>query len=106
MNSKLRLMESAISCKRPKRWKHRVVLEEQKDSRPHLVLDALISTPTEAEMCVSNPNRGLYADLLSCQMDDSGFFSSQVMDEALKPFSLQLVRWRSERMRPLHSAPE
>lgn len=39
-------------------------------------------------------------------MDDSGFFSSQVMDEALKPFGLQLVRWRSERMRPFQEAPE
>lgn len=39
-------------------------------------------------------------------MDDSGFFSSQVMDEALKSFDLQLVRWRSERCRDLQATPE
>ena len=39
-------------------------------------------------------------------MDDSGFFSVQVMDEALQNFGLQLVRWRSEMMRPMQDAPE
>lgn len=42
----------------------------------------------------------------SRNMDDSGFFSVQVMDEALKSFDLQLVRWRSQDMQSLHSAPE
>lgn len=42
----------------------------------------------------------------SRNMDDSGFFSVQVMDEALKSFDLQLVRWRSQGMQSLHSNPE
>lgn len=42
----------------------------------------------------------------SRNMDDSGFFSVQVMDEALQNFGLQLVRWRSEMMRPMQDAPE
>lgn len=42
----------------------------------------------------------------SRNMDDSGFFSVQVMDEALKSFDLQLVRWRSQEMQSLHSNPE
>lgn len=42
----------------------------------------------------------------SRNMDDSGFFSVQVMDEALKSFDLQLVRWRSQDMQSLHSNPE
>lgn len=42
----------------------------------------------------------------SRNMDDSGFFSVQVMDEALKAFDLQLVRWRSQSMQSLHGSPE
>ncbi|KLO19447.1 Josephin-domain-containing protein [Schizopora paradoxa] len=41
----------------------------------------------------------------STNMDDTGFFSVQVMEEALKVWGLNLVRWRSEDMRPHNSEP-
>ncbi|KAJ6593923.1 Josephin-domain-containing protein [Mycena capillaripes] len=42
----------------------------------------------------------------SGNMDDSGFFSVQVLDNALKVWGLNLSRWRGEEMRPFHGHPE
>ncbi|KAF7376164.1 Josephin domain-containing protein [Mycena sanguinolenta] len=42
----------------------------------------------------------------SGNMDDTGFFSVQVLDSALKVFGLNLSRWRGEEMRPFHDHPE
>jgi len=41
----------------------------------------------------------------SMNMDDTGFFSVQVIENALKVWGLNLVRWRSEEMRPYHERP-
>ncbi|RXW24964.1 hypothetical protein EST38_g868 [Candolleomyces aberdarensis] len=41
----------------------------------------------------------------SANMDDTGFFSVQVLDRALKVWGLNLVRWRSEEMKPYHNHP-
>ncbi|OJT05777.1 Ataxin-3 [Trametes pubescens] len=41
----------------------------------------------------------------STNMDDTGFFSVQVLEEALKVWNLTLVRWRSEAMRPYQDHP-
>ncbi|KAM5540294.1 hypothetical protein V8D89_006113 [Ganoderma adspersum] len=42
----------------------------------------------------------------SNNMDDSGFFSVQVMQKALQNFGLDLVPWEAETQRPYHSHPE
>ncbi|KAJ7924836.1 Josephin-domain-containing protein [Mycena leptocephala] len=42
----------------------------------------------------------------SGNMDDSGFFSVQVLDNALKVWGFNLSRWRGEEMRPFHDHPE
>ncbi|KAK2463260.1 hypothetical protein APHAL10511_004915 [Amanita phalloides] len=42
---------------------------------------------------------------LSMNMDDSGFFSIQVMENALKVWGLNLVRWRSEEMSSYQDRP-
>ncbi|KAJ7901851.1 Josephin-domain-containing protein [Mycena olivaceomarginata] len=42
----------------------------------------------------------------SGNMDDSGFFSVQVLDNALRVWGLNLSRWRGEEMRPFHNHPE
>ncbi|KAI0762119.1 Josephin-domain-containing protein [Trametes elegans] len=41
----------------------------------------------------------------STNMDDTGFFSVQVLEEALKVWNLSLIRWRSEAMRPYQDHP-
>ncbi|PCH43396.1 Josephin-domain-containing protein [Wolfiporia cocos MD-104 SS10] len=41
----------------------------------------------------------------SMNMDDTGFFSVQVLERALQVWGLTLVRWRSERMRPYQNHP-
>ncbi|EIN11689.1 Josephin-domain-containing protein [Punctularia strigosozonata HHB-11173 SS5] len=41
----------------------------------------------------------------STNMDDTGFFSVQVLENALQVWGLSLVRWRSEAMRPYHDQP-
>ncbi|KAF8633441.1 hypothetical protein AX17_004611 [Amanita inopinata Kibby_2008] len=41
----------------------------------------------------------------SMNMDDSGFFSIQVIENALKVWGLNLMRWRGENMRPYHDRP-
>ncbi|KZT10685.1 Josephin-domain-containing protein [Laetiporus sulphureus 93-53] len=41
----------------------------------------------------------------STNMDDTGFFSVQVLDNALQVWGLTLVHWRSERMRPFQQYP-
>ncbi|KIM69762.1 hypothetical protein SCLCIDRAFT_1208288 [Scleroderma citrinum Foug A] len=41
----------------------------------------------------------------SMNMDDTGFFSVQVLESALNLWGLSLVRWRSEAMRPHQSKP-
>jgi len=38
-------------------------------------------------------------------MDDTGFFSVQVLEKALDVWGLRLVRWRSEEMRHLQDEP-
>ncbi|KAH9859114.1 Josephin-domain-containing protein [Lenzites betulinus] len=45
------------------------------------------------------------ANPTSTNMDDTGFFSVQVLEEALKVWNLTLVRWRSEEMRPYQDHP-
>ncbi|CCO30940.1 Ataxin-3 [Rhizoctonia solani AG-1 IB] len=43
----------------------------------------------------------------STNMDDTGYFSVQVLENALKnAFGLTLVRWRSEEMRPYQAVPD
>ncbi|KAF7321298.1 Josephin domain-containing protein [Mycena kentingensis (nom. inval.)] len=42
----------------------------------------------------------------STNMDDTGFFSIQVLEGALKVWNFGLTRWRSEEMRALHDHPE
>ncbi|GAA5921676.1 hypothetical protein JCM3775_001761 [Rhodotorula graminis] len=42
----------------------------------------------------------------SANYDDSGFFSVQVMEEALKVLGLSLVRWGSKEMVHVHNHPE
>ncbi|KAF9531669.1 Josephin-domain-containing protein [Crepidotus variabilis] len=42
----------------------------------------------------------------STNMDDTGFFSVQVLDHALNVWGLTLARWRSEAMRPYQQHPE
>lgn len=41
----------------------------------------------------------------STNMDDTGFFSVQVLEEALNVWNLSLVRWRSEAMKPYQTEP-
>ncbi|KAG1752956.1 Josephin-domain-containing protein [Suillus lakei] len=41
----------------------------------------------------------------SSNMDDTGFFSVQVIEEALNIWNLSLVRWRSEAMKPYQNEP-
>ncbi|OBZ70584.1 putative ataxin-3-like protein [Grifola frondosa] len=41
----------------------------------------------------------------STNMDDTGFFSVQVLENALQVWGLSLVRWRSEAMRPYQDHP-
>ncbi|POW17528.1 hypothetical protein PSTT_00441 [Puccinia striiformis] len=38
--------------------------------------------------------------------DDSGFFSVQVIDDALHRLGLRIISWRSEEMKPMHDYPE
>ena len=62
-----------------------------------------------AEYDSGSTGRGGHAYLnadRSRNMDDSGFFSSQVMDEALRTYNLQLVRWRHPSLRSIQEAPE
>ncbi|KAG0151206.1 hypothetical protein CROQUDRAFT_37049 [Cronartium quercuum f. sp. fusiforme G11] len=42
----------------------------------------------------------------SANYDDSGFFSVQVIDDALHQLGLRLARWKSDEMRPMHAYPE
>ncbi|GAA5833237.1 hypothetical protein JCM9279_001464 [Rhodotorula babjevae] len=42
----------------------------------------------------------------SANYDDSGFFSVQVMEEALKVLGLSLVRWGSKELAHMHNHPE
>ncbi|EJD52776.1 Josephin-domain-containing protein [Auricularia subglabra TFB-10046 SS5] len=44
-------------------------------------------------------------DRQSTNMDDTGFFSVQVLEEALKVWGLRLVRWRSEEMIAFQDRP-
>lgn len=41
----------------------------------------------------------------STNMDDTGFFSVQVLEEALNIWNLSLIRWRSEAMKPYQNEP-
>ncbi|KDR75875.1 hypothetical protein GALMADRAFT_248614 [Galerina marginata CBS 339.88] len=42
----------------------------------------------------------------STNMDDTGFFSVQVLDNALKVWGLNLTRWRGEDLRPYQDHPQ
>ncbi|KAI0793181.1 Josephin-domain-containing protein [Abortiporus biennis] len=42
----------------------------------------------------------------STNMDDTGFFSVQVLERALQVWGLTLVAWQSEAMRPVHDHPQ
>ncbi|KAH8107250.1 Josephin-domain-containing protein [Cristinia sonorae] len=42
----------------------------------------------------------------STNMDDTGFFSIQVIEQALQVWGLTLLRWRSEDMKPYQDHPE
>ncbi|KAI0256036.1 Josephin-domain-containing protein [Lactifluus subvellereus] len=42
----------------------------------------------------------------SANMDDTGFFSVQVLENALNVWSQSLIRWRSEAMQPYHDQPQ
>jgi len=42
----------------------------------------------------------------SANMDDTGFFSVQVLENALHVWGLSLVRWRSEAMQPYQDRPQ
>ncbi|GAA5902581.1 hypothetical protein JCM6882_009322 [Rhodosporidiobolus microsporus] len=53
-----------------------------------------------------DPGTRLTGEGESQNYDDSGFFSVQVMEEALKVLGLRLVRWGSKEMENLHNAPE
>ncbi|KAF8658253.1 hypothetical protein AX16_002029 [Volvariella volvacea WC 439] len=41
----------------------------------------------------------------STNMDDTGYFSVQVLEQALRVWGLNLTRWRGEEMRPYHNHP-
>lgn len=45
-------------------------------------------------------------DQASLNMDDTGYFSVSVLEQALEVWGLKLIRWRSEIMRPFQSKPE
>jgi Ataxin-3 len=45
-------------------------------------------------------------DQASLNMDDTGYFSVSVLEQALEVWGLRLIRWRSEVMRPFQSKPE
>ncbi|PFH51500.1 hypothetical protein AMATHDRAFT_2957 [Amanita thiersii Skay4041] len=49
--------------------------------------------------------RGISEPGGSTNMDDTGFFSVQVIENALKVWGLSLVRWRGEEMRLYHDRP-
>ncbi|KAH9994008.1 Josephin-domain-containing protein [Russula vinacea] len=42
----------------------------------------------------------------SANMDDTGFFSIQVLENALNVWDQNLIRWRSEAMQPYHDRPQ
>ncbi|KAI9442280.1 Josephin-domain-containing protein [Lactarius indigo] len=42
----------------------------------------------------------------SANMDDTGFFSVQVLENALNVWGQSLIRWRSEVMQPYHNQPQ
>ncbi|KAF8556391.1 Josephin-domain-containing protein [Imleria badia] len=42
----------------------------------------------------------------SANMDDTGFFSVQVLENALHVWGLSLIRWRSEAMKPYQNRPD
>ncbi|KAF8274593.1 Josephin-domain-containing protein [Lactarius quietus] len=42
----------------------------------------------------------------SANMDDTGFFSVQVLENALNVWGQSLIRWRSEVMQPSHNQPQ
>lgn len=71
----------------------------QDDDGDDLVLQPRAGPSTRGRHAYLNADR-------SRNMDDSGFFSSQVMDEALKTYNLQLIRWRHPSLRSIQANPE
>ncbi|WAQ90430.1 hypothetical protein PtA15_12A419 [Puccinia triticina] len=53
-----------------------------------------------------NSNEGNSRLEKNSNYDDSGFFSVQVIDDALHRLGLRIIRWRSEEMKPMHDYPE
>ncbi|GAA5945436.1 hypothetical protein JCM1841_001509, partial [Sporobolomyces salmonicolor] len=53
-----------------------------------------------------DPGTTMGGERESQNYDDSGFFSIQVMEAALKVFGLRLVRWGSKEMASVHNHPE
>ncbi|KAI5981229.1 hypothetical protein EDD15DRAFT_2414362 [Pisolithus albus] len=51
-------------------------------------------------------NRKSNSDEGSMNMDDTGYFSVQVLESALNVFGLSLLRWRSEAARPYRDKPQ
>ncbi|KAH7929906.1 Josephin-domain-containing protein [Leucogyrophana mollusca] len=64
-------------------------------------LSDLAATVDALEASYDDDNQGN----ASTNMDDTGFFSVQVLERALNVWGLRLVRWRSEEMRPYQSHP-
>ncbi|KAL1741267.1 Josephin-domain-containing protein [Schizophyllum fasciatum] len=56
----------------------------------------------DLEMSYDDDNSGN----TSTNMDDTGFFSVQVLDRAVDVWNLTLTRWRSQDMQPYHDHPE
>ncbi|KAI5982460.1 hypothetical protein EDD15DRAFT_2534389 [Pisolithus albus] len=51
-------------------------------------------------------NRESNGDEGSMNMDDTGYFSVQLLESALNVFGLSLLRWRSEAARPYRDKPQ
>lgn len=79
------------------------LLQQAGFSAPDLASIAAHLDDEERAVTEPNPSR---TNPRSRNMDDTGFFSIQVLENALKIYDLKLVRWRSEEMRPFQESPE
>ncbi|KAH7914112.1 Josephin-domain-containing protein [Hygrophoropsis aurantiaca] len=64
-------------------------------------LSTIAASVDELESSYDEGSRGR----ASTNMDDTGFFSVQVLESALDVWGLRLARWRSEEMRPYQTHP-
>ncbi|KZT58914.1 Josephin-domain-containing protein [Calocera cornea HHB12733] len=79
-------------------------------------LNSLLQSHYFGEEDLANIGRGLDAvehhidvdssGRASANVDETGFFSVQVLEQALQVWNLSLVNWRSAAMRPLNARPE